>query len=82
VQVQRVGPDLVFGRLWATLQLGTILQRALQGRRYEFDVERRKCQLSLLNFFVLPSRRHIRGGFGKAQNPPARSRGAPNQFKK
>ncbi len=40
VQVQRVGPDLVFGRLWETLQLGKIIQRALQGRRYEFDVER------------------------------------------
>jgi len=40
VQVQRVGPDLVFSRLWETLQLGTILQRALQSRRYEFDVER------------------------------------------
>ena len=40
VQVQRVGPDLVFGRLWETLQLGTIVQRALQSRRYEFDVER------------------------------------------
>jgi hypothetical protein len=40
VQVQRVGPDLVFGRLWETLQLGPILRRALQGRRYEFDVER------------------------------------------
>ncbi len=40
VQMQRVGPDLVFGRLWETLQLGKIIQRALQGRRYEFDVER------------------------------------------
>jgi hypothetical protein len=40
VQVQRVGPDLVFSRLWESLQLGTILKRALQGRRYEFDVER------------------------------------------
>ncbi|HET8668232.1 MAG TPA: IS1634 family transposase [Terriglobales bacterium] len=40
VQVQRVGPDLVFGRLWETLRLGKIIQRALQGRRYEFDVER------------------------------------------
>ena len=40
VQVQRVGPDLVFGRLWETLQLDKIIQRALQGRRYEFDVER------------------------------------------
>ena len=40
VQVQRVGPDLVFGRLWETLQLGTIIKRALQARHYEFDVER------------------------------------------
>ena len=40
VRVQRIGPDLVFGRLWEALQLGTILQRALDGRRFEFDVER------------------------------------------
>jgi hypothetical protein len=40
VQVQRVGPDLVFSRLWETLQLGAIIKRALQSRRYEFDVER------------------------------------------
>lgn len=40
VQVLRVGPDLVFGRLWESLQLGTILHRGLQSRRFEFDVER------------------------------------------
>ena len=40
VQVQRVGPDLVFGRLWEALQLGTIIKRAVQSRRFEFDVER------------------------------------------
>ena len=40
VQVRRIGPDLVFSRLWETLELGTILKRALQSRRYEFDVER------------------------------------------
>jgi Transposase DDE domain len=40
VQVQRVGPDLVFSRLWEALKLGPILQRALQSRRYEFDVQR------------------------------------------
>jgi len=40
VRLQRVGPDLVFGRLWESLQLGPILKRALKGRRYEFDVER------------------------------------------
>ena len=40
VAIQRVGPDLVLGRLWEALHLGTILQRLLAGRRYEFDVER------------------------------------------
>jgi transposase len=40
VRVQKVGPDLVFGRLWEELQLGRILQRALHNRRFEFDVER------------------------------------------
>ena len=40
VRVQRVGPDLVFSRLWEALQLGTILRRALESRRFEFDVER------------------------------------------
>ena len=39
-QIQRIGPDLVFGRLWEELQIGRILQRALQGRRFEFDLER------------------------------------------
>lgn len=40
VAVQRVGPDLVFGRLWENLQLPAILRRTLELRRYEFDVER------------------------------------------
>jgi transposase len=40
VSVQRVGPDLVFGRLWEDLAIGAILKRALAQRRYEFDVER------------------------------------------
>jgi len=40
VTVQRIGPDLVFGRLWESLQLPAILRRALESRRYEFDVER------------------------------------------
>jgi hypothetical protein len=40
VQILRVGPDLVFSRLWEHLQLPTILQRALESRRFAFDVER------------------------------------------
>jgi hypothetical protein len=39
-QVQRVGPDLVFSRLWDELKLGAIIPQALQSRRSEFDVER------------------------------------------
>jgi len=40
VSVERVGPDLVFGRLWEELGIGPTLQEALEGRHYEFDVER------------------------------------------
>jgi transposase len=40
VRVQRVGPDLVFSRLWENLRLGAILKRELASRRFEFDVER------------------------------------------
>jgi hypothetical protein len=37
---QRVGPDLVFGRLWETLRLDAIIKQALQPRHFGFDVER------------------------------------------
>ncbi len=40
VQVKRVGPDLVFGRLWEDLAVGRVIQEALAARRYGFDVER------------------------------------------
>jgi len=40
VTVRRIGPDLVFGRLWQQAGIQTILQRLLCSRRYEFDVER------------------------------------------
>ena len=40
VAVRRVGPHLVFGRLWEELKIDAILQRLLLDRRYEFEVER------------------------------------------
>ena len=40
VQVQRVGPDLVFGRLWEDLGVARVIKEALAARRYGFDVER------------------------------------------
>jgi hypothetical protein len=36
----KIGPPLVFGRLWQELGLPAILEDLLAGRRYEFTVER------------------------------------------
>lgn len=40
VAVQRIGPDLVFSRLWKELGIGEVLLHELGARRFEFDVER------------------------------------------
>ena len=40
VTVQRIGPDLVFGRLWKECGIQEVIQSLLQTRRYDFDVER------------------------------------------
>lgn len=36
----RIGPDLIFERLWQQTGIGKVLGRLLAGRRFEFDVER------------------------------------------
>jgi len=38
--VRQIGPDLAFGRLWQTTGIQRVLQDLLQGRRFEFPVER------------------------------------------
>src|SRR6266436_7450198 len=40
VAVRRIGPDLVFARLWKQSGIQEALQSTLKDRRYEFDVER------------------------------------------
>jgi Transposase DDE domain len=40
VAVRRIGPDLVFARLWQESGIPEALQLTLKPRRYEFDVER------------------------------------------
>src|SRR6516165_1720865 len=40
VTVQRIGPDLVFGRLWKECGMQEVIESLLQTRRYDFDVER------------------------------------------
>ena len=40
VSVRRLGPDLVFGRLWQESGLPEVLRSLLKGRRYDFELER------------------------------------------
>ena len=40
VAVRKIGPDLVFGRLWQDSGIPEALCALLKGRRFEFDVER------------------------------------------
>jgi transposase len=37
---KKIGPSLIFERLWKELGIGKIIQGLLGGRRFEFDVER------------------------------------------
>jgi hypothetical protein len=40
VAIRRIGPDLVFARLWKESGIAEILRSVLKARQYEFDVER------------------------------------------
>jgi len=53
VAVRSIGPDLVFGRLWRESGLPAILGNLLEGRRYEFDVER-AVYLTVLHRLIAP----------------------------
>ena len=62
----RIGPDLVFGRLWEELGIQAELQGLLEKRRYEFDVERAIYLTVLHRLFVSGSDRAAekwRGGY-------------------
>ena len=39
-EAKRIGPDLIFGRLWKELGIDAILRRLLADRKFGFDVER------------------------------------------
>ena len=40
VAIRRIGPDLVFARLWKESGISDVLRSLLRERQYEFDVER------------------------------------------
>jgi len=57
VTVQRIGTDLVFGRLWKECGIQEVIQSLLQARRYDFDVERAIYLTVLHRLFVSGSDR-------------------------
>lgn len=57
VKVRRIGPDLVFGRLWEQSGIQGVLWPMLAERRYEFDVERAIYLTTLHRLFASGSDR-------------------------
>jgi len=57
VKVRRIGPDLVFGRLWEQSGIQGVLRQMLAERRYEFDVERAIYLTTLHRLFTSGSDR-------------------------
>lgn len=57
VSVRRIGPDLVFGKLWETSGIASAIREQLRDRRYGFDVERAIYLTVLHRLFVSGSDR-------------------------
>ena len=57
VRLRKIGPDLVFGRLWEETGIAQALAEQLQDRRYEFAVERAIYLTVLHRLFVSGSDR-------------------------
>ncbi len=57
VAVRRIGPELVFGRLWEESGIKGALEWVLRDRRYEFDVERAVYLTTLHRLFASGSDR-------------------------
>ena len=57
VVLKKIGPDVVFGRLWEETGIAGALAEQLKGRRYEFDVERAIYLTVLHRLFVSGSDR-------------------------
>jgi hypothetical protein len=41
VAIRRIGPDLVFARLWKESRIQEVLRSVPKARQYEFDVDER-----------------------------------------
>jgi len=54
---RKIGPALIFERLWKELGIGKVIQDLLRGRKFEFDVERAVFLTVLHRLFVSGSDR-------------------------
>ena len=57
IGLRRIGPDLVFSRIWKQSGIAAILERLLENRRFGFDVERAIYLTVLHRLFVSGSDR-------------------------
>ena len=57
VRLRKIGPDLIFGRLWEETGIAQALTEQLKGRRHEFAVERAIYLTVLHRLFVSGSDR-------------------------
>jgi len=57
IQQQRIGPALIFGRLWDELEIPQVIQRLLAGRRFALPLERILFLTVLHRLFVSGSDR-------------------------
>lgn len=55
--IRKIGPALIFERLWKELSIGTIVQQLLSDRKFGFDVERAVFLTVLHRLFVSGSDR-------------------------
>jgi transposase len=57
LRCQRIGPGLIFARLWDELHIGCVIDRLLAGRRFELPVERILFTTVLHRLFISGSDR-------------------------
>jgi hypothetical protein len=64
-----IGPDLVFGRLWAETGCRDVLQSMLADRHFSFDVERAVYLTVLHRLMISGSDRHANDWLGRVRVP-------------
>jgi hypothetical protein len=69
VWVLRIGPELVFGRLWKESGIQDVIGSLLEARRYDFDVERAIYLTVLHRLFASGSDRAAEGWSENYVNP-------------